>query len=507
MEITHRDWKTNDFFKETQSFISSNFNLKKIASMKQPNYVDCGIYTSLNMCIILSLLERETETLNISELYKLVILDNLLPETSKIHPNNSPYSVEEVSVHRRSIGDSIAKLNGTFNGGLDINIATTGYFLTVIFVNFVNYINFGLLNLGNKPENAKIGCKCCLRLQCEASSEELQSSGDFSRCITAGCENVISNICSDKLSEFDSNEYPSKICFACYDSNKSQFKRAESSVMKSVKALKSNTVSMLYKECSSEPLDIFNIIDRLGSPESQNFKCNVSSCDQSLRGYDCLDRCVYCPIIHIFCNFHKTHEDHAQYIYDNNEMLDAYGKLSTENERDIQNLFGTENDPDNKIEEGIIGNHDESIVEYVECDVIRGGTAAASYNWSVWKFRTESVLKLEVNGNLIHYVRDIFDSVSTPARLLSFSPSPYPEEDFFKLYAWVILGLVVLENNIVYISCCALEDINCTDPAKTNRYILCRILLSMCNSPIRAYYIFDTEAPNKQRQFYFLYGM
>jgi len=28
----------------------------------------------------------------------------------------------------------------------------------------------------------------------------------------------------------------------------------------------------------------------------------------------------------------------------------------------------------------------------------------------------------------------------------------------------------------------------------------------MCNAPIRAYYVFDTKAPNKHRQFYFLYG-
>jgi len=119
MEVLQEELSNKIQQKELFSFIRTNFILTKVKSMRQPNYVDCGIYTSLNMCIVHEILVNgETKSLNTIELYEKIILDNLNVETSRLHPNNHPYNVEEVTIHRRSISDSIAKLNASYNGEL-----------------------------------------------------------------------------------------------------------------------------------------------------------------------------------------------------------------------------------------------------------------------------------------------------------------------------------------------------------------------------------------------------
>ena len=98
--------------------------------------------------------------------------------------------------------------------------------------------------------------------------------------------------------------------------------------------------------------------------------------------------------------------------------------------------------------------------------------------------------------------QQIFATSQFPKNGILFTPIPYNEELYFKLYSWIIYGAVVYNKQPYYSRCQMYHK------AHQYRYILCRILLSMCDHPIRRYYVYDSDNSkcNQQCRFTLLDG-
>ena len=62
-----------------------------------------------------------------------------------------------------------------------------------------------------------------------------------------------------------------------------------------------------------------------------------------------------------------------------------------------------------------------------------------------------------------------------------------PENLFYKLYAWILIGMA-FANKTAYISCCQLIDLKAVEMGNISdkfRFVLCRVMISMCPKAIR----------------------
>jgi hypothetical protein len=182
---------------------------------------------------------------------------------------------------------------------------------------------------------------------------------------------------------------------------------------------------------------------------------------------------------------------------DNSSIMNNDGQNSCENKEmnnDNHNMMGEAVavvSNTKKLLDDVEAIHDFSKFNYFDCNQV---------SFKVWK---EGVpLPISVNGGKRVYLKELnLNTSPLPPRLVCFSPIPFDPEVYFKLYAWIVYGIVLFGEK-AYISRCQLYH-----EKYAYRYILCRVMVSMCNKPIRGYYIFDTdENSNPHARFLLLHG-
>jgi hypothetical protein len=508
-----------------KNFICNKLKPKFIDCHQQINSIDCGLYCAYNTRLLLhAILISKFSEYNITTL-----LDDLLVNPSIINPKSITSSViilKEIAGLRKKCADAIVNISLK----IDPNNLRVRYQSPLIdeyhlIFPFVDHMGEPYEKFSKEINNLKINeierrkkniqkCFCTLVRGCLVNFISIDEIGNqeltYKNCLN--CANKLGTICIEKLAILISNndeshEYSTQYCENCMSSYGRELQKQNKSDLRFINQ------NNIFKDVDSKyQIDIFGWKAKIFDQKSKNVSwlCEIPGCGIRANGIENIS-CTKCVIVRFFCDKHKNHINHSFEV----SLLDQdieYDKSFDEDKRELNLSYFDKvlNQGDaileNETEEIDIQLDDpfSSVVEVTADDFM-----SESFQWQLLKSYGQ-IIKIHLNGRDELFLRDNYGAhnPAMPPRFFSFSPFPFNENHFYPLYAWILLGIVIYAN-IPYLACCVLVDQDANEINLKNkyRYILARVMLTMCDKPIRGYIVYDTDSNNPDLAFQFLRGI